>query len=169
MPELKQRPKPEERQAALSNQAMDFLRKQGYSQRFISNVSMMLREAENKNRNADLHVYPQSAFSKPGQKTGPISMPTSLSGRTTESPADKEYGMGNKPIMPDIGIYSPTTSYTPDVFRAFASREGQRFMKREYNQLRRDPASGQWNVEQPKTSLGSLVPKKTIDGIPKKI
>ena len=159
MPELKQAPKLQAKQEILSVQARKFLKDQGYSKQFTSYVAIMLSDAANTNLNADLHQRFSDRYHKP-QKTGPIKMPKDLKGMTTESPADAFYGSKKNPIMPDISLYSPSTTFTPKVYKAFASREGQRFMKKEYNWLRKDAKSGEWTIKKPQTRLSSVIPKR---------
>ena len=164
MPELKEAPKLETKLEILSNQAIKFLKAQGYSSQFISYVGQMLTEATNKNRDADMHT---TDFAPHKQKmTGPIPMPKNLDGLTTESPADAFFGSKKNPIMPNIGLYSPTSTFTPDVYKAFASREGQRFIKKEFNWLRKDAKSGEWTIKKPVTKVADLIPKKKIHSIP---
>jgi len=170
--QLKEVPIPVVKQEILSKQAIDFLKKQRtktatgmkrvYSDKFISYVSIMLTDAANKNRDADMQTMSMSYYHKP-QKVGPIPMPKSLDGLTTESPPDRLY-KSTAPIMPNIGIYSPSTDFTSKVYEFFATAQGQRFMKNEYNWLVKDPKNGEWMIkkpeEMPKTNLGKLIPKR---------
>lgn len=137
----------------LSGQAEEHLRRAGYSRRFISMVAIMLTDASNTNR------YPFSRQS--GDSTGsgspgftePLDLPRRLSGHTNESPEGS-----TRVLMPDIGSYAPSTTYTPEVYRAFASREGQRFMRREYNWLEQDSRTGEWNI----------VPSRVLEATPRR-
>lgn len=159
MPKLKEAEAPVAKVEVLSDQAQKFLKQQGYSTQFIRYVGQMLTEASNKNHDADMQSHSFTSRIKP-QKTGPIEMPKKLDGLTTESPADAFYGSKNTPIMPNIGLYSPTSSYTKDVYDAFKSREGQRFMKKEYNWIVKDPKTGEWMINKPESKLAGVIPKR---------
>ncbi|MBD3209785.1 hypothetical protein GF318_00200 [Candidatus Micrarchaeota archaeon] len=84
----------------------------------------------------------------PAEPSEPVraEMPDELGGMVRE-----DNYKGRRVLIPDIGPYAPTTSYHKKTYEAFASPEGQRFMRRYYETgwLRRDSASGEWVIRPP--------------------
>lgn len=121
----------------LSNQAQDTLRRAGFSSNFIDQVKIMLTDATAVNRE---------------------DMPQKLEGW---SRVDKGK------LIPDISAYAPDIKARRRTYNAFASNEGQRFMKDYYGRLRRNE-KGEWIMGPEKfakrrtavAKLGGLVPKR---------
>ena len=141
----------------LSNQAMAFLRRKGYSETFITGLYSMLREAGSVHRRTEI---------KPPKSSQPFEWsPGRPSVVKPEMPSELSYCVreytekGRKIMMPDIGPYAPTKTYHTSTYRAFESREGQRFMRQYYitGWLRKDSSTGEWVVRPPL----SAVPRKT--------
>ncbi len=159
MPAEKMLPKKEEiKYENLSEQAKTFLRKRGYSTRFITNLMIMLRDAGSVHRRTVYEGPKQSEQEfmwSPMIPTPPIQakMPKKLDWQYIET----TYG-GKKILMPDIGPYAPNTTTTPGVYKAFASPEGQKFMKKYYvnGWLKKDPKTGEWMLKPP----AKTVPRK---------
>lgn len=152
-------PPPEYLRVQLSEQARQYLRRQGYSQKFITGLGMMLQESTNLIHNTIIRSGGRaegSDFVRPDPPRR-MEMPSSLQGSWME------LGEGRGAlIMPDIGPYFPNATYYPETYRAFASAEGQRFMRRYYTTgwLRRDAQSGEWIVAPP-APLAQITPRRT--------
>lgn len=146
---------PEQRyQEVLSQQAVSLLQSRGYSAGFIAGLQMMLREANAVNNDPTNRYYDQFSVTEQ-EKEGPTSrIPAELKHHCTETTY-----RGRRITMPDIGSYAPNTTYYPETYRAFASSEGQRFMRRFYTSgwLRRDPSSDEWAIRPP----SGTVPRRT--------
>jgi hypothetical protein len=143
----------------LSDQARQYLRRQGYSEKFIRGLHMMLQESTNLIHNTIIRS--DESGEGPGvsvpSKPERMHMPSDL--RSSWS----QLGEGSSAlIMPDIGPYFPNTTYYPETNRAFASAEGQRFMRRYYTTgwLRRDEQSGEWTISPP-APLAQITPRRT--------
>ncbi len=153
-------PPPEYVRVRLSDSAREYLRRRGFSDRFITGLGMMLQEATNKVHNTIIggsdssgSMHSVTVPSKPER----MKMPSSLSGSWMQ------LGEGRRaPIMPDIGPYFPNATYYPETYRAFTSAEGQRFMQRYYvtGWLRRDERSGEWIIAPP-APLAQVTPRRT--------
>jgi hypothetical protein len=152
--------KPVEMMEKLSDQARAFLRQRGFSNRFINALGFMLIAAGNVNRRTDWNERHGKVERQP--LITPAPNPPSWG----EMPSDiRNYVAysewhGREIVMPDILAYAPTITYTPTVYRAFASPEGQRFMKRYYmaGWLRRSP-EGVWTIAPP-APVSASVPRR---------
>lgn len=152
----------------LSGEAERYLRRQGYSQRFIDALSMLIRSMTNTVVNTAANEEtlrwqrqdrsPHMDYSRPEQ---PIrsQMPTNLAN------AWELHGLGtlNPPLrIPALGTYFPNTTQYPDIYKAFASAEGQRFMARYYTTgwLRQGQSEGEWIIAPP-VPVSQIVPRRT--------
>jgi len=148
-------------QVRLSEQARQFLRRQGFSERFISSLHMMLQEATNVVHNTIVRGQRTSRegydFSVPLQPER-REMPSDIRNCWTEM--GEEGGRSIK--IPDISSYFPTLPGYASTYHAFASAEGQRFMNRYYvtGWLRQDPATREWIVAPP-APLSQITPSRT--------
>jgi hypothetical protein len=131
----------------LSRQAEEYLRKAGYSRSFINSVGIFLTDAANTNR-MTTHFYTQ----KPKVSED---LPRSLRGMTDDDGTGRE-------VMPSLMAYAITSRYHADLFKAFMSKEGQRFMHREYNWLERNETTKEWEIVPPKPS--EIVPRRADKG-----
>ena len=143
-----------------------YLRRMGYSQRFCDALRMLLQTMTNRVINSadneetlrhqrERHS-PYLDFTAPEQ---PIrsKMPTNLK--------DACMFFGEEPdvrLMPNLGPYFPTTTEFPDVYRAFMSGEGQRFMRRYYitGWLRQDERTGEWIVAPPASPRDTVASRR---------
>ena len=144
---------------SLSRQAREFLRRKGFSTKFIDALHMMLQEATNKVHNTIIRSPPPapgSDFSRPDPPRR-MKMPANLQ----HSWIELDHGRGANLMMPDIRSYFPTVPYHQGTYDAFASREGQRFMKAYYSTgwLRQDPKTQEWVVAPP-APLSQVTPRR---------
>ncbi len=134
-----------------------YLRRMGYSQKFCDALHMLLttmtnnviNTAENEEalREQRKGLAPHMDYSRPEQ---PIrtKMPTDLTA------AWMFFGLGEERpplLMPNLWTYFPNTTQYPEIYNAFVSAEGQRFMNRYYvtGWLRQDAKTGEWIVAPP--------------------
>lgn len=155
----------------ISREAETYLRRMGYSQGFCNALLIMLqsmtntvintadnaetlrRQRERSNQYLD--------FSRPEQPVR-MKMPTNL------REAYMILGEGREALlMPNYGPYFPNTTQYPDVYRAFASREGQRFMSRYVvnGWVRQDPKTQEWIIAPP-APPEQITPRR-VDGSPR--
>ena len=143
-----------------------YLQRMGYSQRFCDALVLLLNSMTNTVINTATNEEalraqraersPYMDYSRPEQPER-SKMPTDLTG------AYMFFGEGrDQLLMPNLGPYFPNTTQYPDIYRAFASAEGQRFMNRYYatGWLRQDSQSGDWIVAPP-VPPAQIIPRRT--------
>jgi hypothetical protein len=141
----------------LSASAQTFLSNRGFSQSFIAGLQMMLREAGSTHARSSVTYSPNERefMDSPGRPvTVTPQMPSELSSCVRQATYQ-----GREIMMPDIGPYAPSTQYTPETFRAFASPEGQRFMQRYYLTGWLRKVGGEWVISPP-APLAQVVPRR---------
>ena len=150
----------------LATESEAYLRRMGYSQNFCDALVLLLNSMTNTVINTASNAEtlrrqqgprdPDMDFVRPEQPIR-MQMPRELTG------AYMFFGEGREQLlMPNLGPYFPNTTQYPDIYRAFASPEGQRFMSRYYSTgwLRQDPQSGDWIVAPP-VPPSEIVPRRT--------
>ncbi|MEW6035159.1 MAG: hypothetical protein AB1529_00970 [Candidatus Micrarchaeota archaeon] len=151
----------------LSRDAVAYLRRQGYSQRFCDALAMLLQTMTNavinSAENADTlrRQRERRSLTDGTFPEAPVraKMPTNL----RSSWMFHGLGTGEPALMmPFEAPYYPDRTHYPEVNRAFSSAEGQRFMKRYYTTgwLRQDERSGEWIVAPPAPPR-DVVPRRT--------
>jgi hypothetical protein len=151
---------------SLSRESEAYLRRMGYSQKFCDALSLLLTSMTNSVINTASNEEtlrrqrgprdPNMNYSRPEQPIR-MKMPTNL------RDAYMFLGEGREALlMPNYGPYFPNTTQYPDIYRAFASPEGQRFMNRYVTTgwVRQDPATQEWIVAPP-VPPSEIVPRRT--------
>jgi hypothetical protein len=152
----------------LSSESEAYLRRMGYSQKFCDAFVLLLNSMTNTVINTASNEEtlrrqrgprdPNMDFSRPEQPERML-MPTNL------REAYMFLGEGREALlMPNYGPYFPNTTQYPDIYRAFASPEGQRFMNRYVvtGWVRQDPATQEWIVAPP-APLSQITPARTAE------
>ncbi len=152
----------------LSSQSEAYLRRMGYSQKFCDALVLLLNSMTNTVINTASNEEalrrqrgprdPNMDYSRPEQPER-MQMPTNL------REAYMFLGEGRDALlMPNYGPYFPNTTQYPDIYKAFASPEGQRFMNRYVvtGWVRQDPATQEWIVAPP-APLAQITPARTAE------
>ncbi len=149
----------------LSPDAVTYLRRQGYSQRFCDALHMLLQTMTNAvintAENADT-LRRQRERRSLTDGTFPEA-PVRAKMMTNLQSAWMFHGLGTgEPalIMPFLAPYFPDRTHYPEVYKAFSSAEGQRFMKRYYTTGWLRQEGGEWIVSPPAPPR-ELVPRRT--------
>ncbi|MFH0884269.1 MAG: hypothetical protein V1861_01005 [Candidatus Micrarchaeota archaeon] len=150
----------------LARESEAYLRRMGYSQNFCNALVLLLNSMTNTVINTAANEEtlrrqrgprdPNMDFVRPEQPIR-MQMPTNL------REAYMFLGEGREALlMPNCGPYFPNTTQYPDIYRAFASPEGQRFMSRYVANgwVRQDPATQEWIIAPP-VPPSEIVPRRT--------
>lgn len=132
-----------------------YLRRMGYSQKFCDAIPLLLNSMTNTVINTASNeevLRSQRAERPPWMEPARPVQPERAKMPTDLKSAWMFFGEGRDMLlMPNLGTYFPNTTQYWDINKAFASAEGQRFMRRYYvtGWLRQDEKTGDWIVAPP--------------------